>query len=92
MPSNPCHAMRYIGFIWWLFLASLPLIINHEAYLLSSYKCPPGDCYNFAALVREDLEKLFVVSAVALWPPCAWFLVVKHIIKRWRQKDMKIDG
>lgn len=52
MPFNPYHAMRYIVFIWWLFLASLPLIINHEAYLLSSYKCPPGDCYNFAALGR----------------------------------------
>ena len=82
--------MRHIVLIWWLFVASLPLIILREADLLSTYKCPSvGDCYNIAALVRVDLERLFAVSAIALWPPCAWFLFAKHILQRWQQRDPK---
>lgn len=67
--------IKVIKFLWWIFVAVIPLWILSKAELLSFYSCPlVGDCYDFAALVKQDLNMFFIVSSVLLWPVCIWNL------------------
>jgi len=75
--------LKLTNAIWWLFIACIPLAINRIAGFLSMYSCPPkGDCYNFAALARQDLENLFVIAAIGIWPVCIWHLGLRSIVKK----------
>ena len=60
----------------------------YEANYLWLYNCPAdGDCYNFAARVKEDLRILFFVSAALIWPVCMWNLGGKYIFLRLKAKS-----
>jgi hypothetical protein len=52
--------------VWWLLLAYIPFEVHSIASSLSMFICPPGDCYNFAALARHDLDDLYVFTAVVI--------------------------
>ena len=78
--------LKVIRSLWWLFVAYVPFAIHRIAGFLSGYSCPPkGDCYNFAALARQDLESLFVISAIAIWPVCIWHLGLRAVVKKLSQ-------
>ncbi len=72
--------LKVIKFIWWVFVATIPVWVFYEAQMLSGYNCPAlGDCYDFAALVKQNLEVFSVVAAILLWPVCIWNLGGQHI-------------
>lgn len=72
--------LKIIKSIWWVFIAVIPVWLLFQAQMLSGYSCPVfGDCYDFAALVKQDLEVFSVVAAILLWPVCIWNLGGRHI-------------
>lgn len=84
LPSRQLKSriVRHVKTLWWLFLAAIPFLFDHEARALSEvYKCPAGGgkCYEIAALVAVDLEHLTVITALFLWPACIWFLFGRRI-------------
>jgi hypothetical protein len=80
--------LKFIKIVWWFVLALIPYAFIYEANFLWLYNCPAGgDCYDFAALVKEDLRILFFVSAALIWPVCIWNLGGKYIFLWLRRKS-----
>ena len=70
--------------IWWLMLASAPLILWHVIdQLLREIGCPPqGDCYKPGWPAAFNLDLSVFGLAILVWPACTWNLGLRWLAYR----------